>query len=45
MSVSVNDVGISGEEIARGTAHHADARSPRDAAACALAIRALLLLR
>lgn len=45
MSVSINAVEIPEEEIAREMEHHADARSPRDAAACALAIRALLLQR
>jgi len=45
MGVAVNGVAISEEEIEREMPHHGDAPSPRDAAACALAIRELLLQR
>ena len=43
--VAVNGVAISEEEIEAETPHHRDAPSPREAAACALAIRELLLQR
>ncbi len=45
MPVKVNERVISDEVIEREAAHHADARSPLAAAACALAVRALLLDR
>ncbi|MGB5080320.1 MAG: peptidylprolyl isomerase [Burkholderiales bacterium] len=45
MEVAVNGVAISEEQIEAETPHHRDAPSPREAAACALAIRELLLQR
>ncbi|MGZ8199055.1 MAG: peptidylprolyl isomerase [Burkholderiales bacterium] len=45
MQVIVNGVAISDEAIDREAAHHGDAESPHAAAACALAIRELLLQR
>jgi peptidyl-prolyl cis-trans isomerase C len=43
--VAVNGVAIPQEAIEAEAAHHRDAASPREAAACALAIRELLLQR
>ncbi|MBI3042559.1 MAG: peptidylprolyl isomerase [Betaproteobacteria bacterium] len=43
--ISINGAAITEDAIEREREHHADAPSPRDAAACALAIRELLLQR
>ena len=45
MTIRVNDAVIDDSAVAAEAAHHADAPSPRAAAACALAIRELLLQR
>lgn len=43
--IRINGVAIGDEEIAAEAAHHPDAPGPHAAAACALAIRQLLLQR
>jgi peptidyl-prolyl cis-trans isomerase C len=45
MAITVNGATIPDEAIEREVRHHGDAASPRDAAACALAIRELLRQR
>ena len=45
MTITINDFEIADAEIDAEAVHHASAPSPREAAACALAIRELLLQR